>query len=412
MAWRRTIVCISLALLALAGPASARDLLILEAGGFRDSGSELPELIEDALSQQGAFAGLAAQPAYGMSLDYLGIANAVTVNATLFGSTIELAIPSTGFSRTFVGTSPDDVEEQVEDFFASESGGRELAKFLEETTERTALATLDGNPRATTALFARGAFDRFGLGARRTRAGYRGERLADWGHADLSLEVGGGAVDVDEFDSLYTADAALTLGGDFEPGLGLYATAIGQLRSYDGAEIYDAGLELAVPISLLRPGAGSALHWTLTPFAQAGGGLSIDLISGGFLVGGGGVSALALQLGPVELAVANELAYYGGVPLGEVEGVEVDTRLDQLVTRNGGKLALHPERLRWISAEVGVSFTSFLFSDAAVDFYTTPFAGVALHPFGEILRLRLGWESDLGADYAAHLGRVELGLAF
>jgi hypothetical protein len=395
---------------ALAAPARARDLVILEAGGLRDSGHDVADLVDDFLSQEGVFSGLTLQPSYSATLDYLGIPNAIRMDATAFGTQVVLAIPSTGFSTTFTGTSPDDIENQVEDFFEGD-GADELAEFLEETHELTALALLDGNPRSTTALFARSAFDRFGLGAPRTRAGYGRASAAEWGHLDLGVEVGGGAIDIDHFSPLTVVDGAITLGGDFEPGVGVFLSLLGQYRNYDGADIYDVGLELGIPIALLRPGGGNPVRWALTPVVQAGGGASQDLLAGGFMVGGGGVSSFSVNFGPLELAIANELLYYGGVPLGEIGGVEIETELDRLLTRNGAKLALYPLFIPALFLEAGASYTSFLGSDAAVDGYLSPFAGLGVSVF-ELVRVRLGWESDFGDDYAAHTGRLDVGFAF
>jgi hypothetical protein len=394
----------------LAASAGARDLVILEASGLRDSGHDVVELVDALLNQQGVFSGLTLQPSYSAALDYLGIADAIRMDATAFGTQVVLSIPSTGFARSFTGTSPADVEEQVEDFFEHD-GADELAEFFEETNERTALALLDGNPRSTTALLARSAFDRFGLGALRTRAGYGRASVAEWGHLDLGVEVGGGAIDVDDFSPLTVVDGAVTLGGDFEPGVGIFFSVLGQYRNYDGADIYDAALELGVPIALLRPGEGSPLRWTLTPVLQAGGGGSQDLLAGGFMVGGGGVSSFGIHLGPLELAIANELLYYGGVPLGEIGGVEIETELDRLLTRNGAKLAFYPLFIPALFLEAGAAYTNFLGSDAAVDDYLSPFAGIGLNLF-ELVRVRLGWESDFGDDYAAHTGRLDVGFAF
>jgi hypothetical protein len=405
----RSWVVIALAC-ALASAAGARDLLILQADGLSDSGHDLEDLVDDFLSQEGAFSGLALQPSYSATLDYLGIPNAMQMQASTFGNQVVLSIPSTGFTKIFTGTSPDDVEDQVEDFF-EDDGAEELAKFYEETSSRTALALLDGNPRSTTALFARSAFDRFGLGALRTRAGYSREPIAEWGHFDLGIEAGGGVVDVDEFDSLYVADGAITLGGDFER-VGVYLSALGQYRSYDGADIYDAGFELGIPITVLGPGEGHRVRWVLTPVVQSGAGASRDLLSGGFMVGGGGVSSFGLNFGPFEVTIADELLYYGGVPLGEIGGIEIETELDQWITRNGGKLAFYPTGLENLFVEGGFSFTNFLDTHGAVDWYATPFAGVGVKLFNT-LRMRVGWESDLGEhDYAAHTGRVDLGFEF
>jgi hypothetical protein len=406
----RTAAVIALAC-ALASAAGARDLFILQAANVTDSGHDLERLVGDLLSHEGAFSGLALQPTYRGTLDYLGIPGAVLMDASLSGRQVRLTIPSTGFTRTFTGASPDDVQNQVEDFFKN-AGSDELAKFYEKTSSRTPLALLDGNPRSTTALFARGAFDRFGLGALRTRHGY-GEEDADvWGHFDLGAKAGAGGIDAGPFDDLWVADASLTIGGDFDPGAGLYLSGIGQYRNYDGADIFDGGLELAIPIALVQPNDVNPVRWMITPVVQSGGGGSEDTLSGGFLVGGGGVSALGLNLGPFELTIADELLYYHGFDLGEIEDISINTELDQWITRNGGKLAFYPIGLERFWIEGGASLTNFLGTSAAVDWYASPFAGIGFKLF-DVLRMRLGWESDFGEhDYAAHTGRFDLGFEF
>jgi hypothetical protein len=397
----------------LATSAGARDLFILEStgGGIvpstqRGSGHDLEQLLEDYLLRRAPFVGVGG-PA---TLDYLGIANAARITPNLAGTQVTVEIPSIGFSRSFTGTSRSDVEHQIERFFEGD-GAHALAKFYEKTTSHTPLALLDGNPRSTTALFARGAFDRFGLGALRTREGY-GRTEDVLGHFDLYARAGGGAIDADPFEDLWVADGSLSLGGDVASRVGLYLTGIGQYRSFNGADIYDAGLELALPIVILAPSDARPVRWAITPVVQSGGGGSQDLLSGGFMVGGGGVSALGLNLGPLELTIADELVYYGGVDLGEIENISFDTRLDQWITRNGAKLAFFPLGNQALWLEAGASVTNFLGTRAAVDWYASPFAGVGVKLF-DVLRLRLGWESDFGeSDYAAHTGRAELGFEF
>jgi hypothetical protein len=92
--------------------------------------------------------------------------------------------------------------------------------------------------------------------------------------------------------------------------------------------------------------------------------------------------------------------------------VRIETELDRWITRNGIKLALYPLAGDWLSIEGGIKASHFLGSRAAVDSYATPFAGVDVKAF-DLLRLRIGWESDFGNhDYAAHVGRLDLGLEF
>jgi hypothetical protein len=392
--------------------AGARDLFMLQAGGVTDSGHDVTGLVDDFLSHEGAFSALARKPSYTGSLEYLGISNAFTMQASAFGTQVVLSIPSTGFTKTFTGASPGAVRDQVKDFFEG-AGAHELARFLNKTNALTPLAALDGNPRSTTAMFARGAFDRFGIEPLRSRQGYDAQRVASFGHFDLGVEAGGGAVEADPYDSLYVADGAITLGGDFEPGVGVYLSALGQYRSYDGANLYDAGLELGVPILLVRAeGRDDPLRWTVTPVVQTGGGASRDLLAGGFMVGGGLVSSFGWNLGPLELTVADEFLYYGGVPLGKIRGVRIETEVDQWITRNGVKMALYPFGHEWFQLEGGAKLTHFLGSSAAVDSFATPFVAVGVKAFDRV-RLRVRWEADFGEHgYAAYTGRADLGLEF
>jgi hypothetical protein len=402
----------ALALVCVLSTASnARELFILDAGTVRDGDHDVERLVSDYLLRRGQFAGLALTPTSTATLDYLGIPNAVVLSSSAFGNQVTLQIPSTGFSRTFVGTSPASVRAQIEDFIEN-GGSGELAKFYEKTSARTPLALLDGNPRATTALFARGAYERFGAHALHSRGTIGEDDDDDDGHFDLYANAGAGQVDANPFDDLWVADASLTFGGHADPGIGVYLTGMGQYRNYDRADIYDAGLELALPIAILRPGGGNPVRWMITPVGQAGGGASRDTVSGGFLAGGGGVSSLGVNLGPVELTIANSIFYYHGIDLGEIEDISIDTDLDQWLTRNGGRLALYPFGGDGFWLEGGASVTNFLGHNAALDWWVTPFAGIGVK-LGDVVRMRLGWESDFGDhDYAVHTARADFGFEF
>ena len=392
----------------IAHVAHAGDLVAVSVDDVeRASGSNFIDLVDDVLSQEGDFEDLESRTEYAISLDYLGISDAIQIDAEDNGRRITLRIPSTGLSKVFVGTSADDVEDQVEDFF-EESGSDELAEFLEEVNGRSPIAVVDGNPRSTTALLARSAYDRFGFGVPRSRAGYDSEQVADWGHFDMKVEVTGGTIDVDGFNGLSVVDGAITLAGDFNPGVGVSFSILGQYRDYDGADVYDLGFEFGVPVHLRVPDPESPLRWSVAPFIQVGAGVAIDLAAGGLMVGGGLVNSVSYNLGAFEVTMANELAYYGGVPIKDVGGYEFDTELDRLVLRNGGKVTYYDSSGAY--AEAGVSLTNLVVADAAIDAYGTPFIGVGIQ-FG-IVGLRVGWESDLGDDYSAHLGTGEIAFQF
>lgn len=395
--------------LGLASYGRADDLIQIDVPSLSisASGNDFKSLGKDFLLQEGDFSGLIGQAAYTANLRYLEISNALVLGVTNFGSQATLMIPSTGLVVPFTAASPGDLEQQIEDFL-KKGGAREWARFLEQVNARSKLALLDGNPRATTALAASGSFRRFGLDTSRSRLGYQEEEVARWGAFQLRAEGGGGVVDVARFEDLYTAEGALTLAGHFGKHVGLSLALMGQHRSYRSANHYDAGIELGVPIAILRPDEGSHLYWAITPFVQSAAGVSIDLASGGLMIGGGGVHTLALQLGLFEITLANQLAYYSGLPIHDVQGYDFDTELDQLILKNGLKLGVH---LGVFYLDAGSAFTNFLTSEAAVDFYATPFVGVGL-ALGDFANLRLGYEADLGSGYTAHSGRLKLDFHF
>jgi hypothetical protein len=405
----RVVVWSAAILFGVAPNGRADDLIQIDVPSLSISASanDFTALGEDFLRQEGDFSGLVGQMAYTANLRYLELSDALVVSVTNFGSQATLMIPSTGLVVPFAAASPDDLQQQIEDYL-KDDGAREWSKFLEQVNARSKLALLDGNPRATTALAASGAFRRYGLDNSRSRLGYQDEEVARFGAFQLRAEGGGGMVDVDRFQDLYDAEGALTLAGHFGRHVGLSLALMGQYRSYQGAEHYDAGVELGLPIAILRPDEGSHVYWALTPFVQSAAGVALDLASGGLLIGGGGVSSLALQLGPFEITLANQLAYYGGLPLEDVDGYDFYTELDQLILKNGAKLGVH---LGVFYLDVGSAFTNFLTSDAAVDFYATPFVGVGL-ALSDCANLRLGYEADLGSGYTAHSGRLKLDFHF
>jgi hypothetical protein len=133
------------------------------------------------------------------------------------------------------------------------------------------------------------------------------------------------------------------------------------------------------------------------------------MAAGGLLVGGGLVSALSYQIGCFELLMGNELVYYEGIPVEDVGGYDFRTDLSQLVTKNGLKLSWRVSR--FVELDAGSSFTNFLTSAAAVDFYATPGVGIGVRA-GRHADLRLGYEADLGDDYTAHSASLEIGIRF
>jgi len=397
--------------LVLAGPATAQSLFTIDTDifGISGRGDDLVSLIDDLLSQTGEFSGLAPQATYTASLDYLGIPNAVNLALTNNGNDLVLTIPSTGAVVVFNGTSPSDVENRVEDWL-KETGVNAWSKFLREANGLAPLALLDGNPRATTALMANSAYRRFGLHDQRSRLGYMEQEVTRFGTFGVTLEVGGGSVSTDQFDGLNSIDGSLEVSGEFNDTVGLAFSIVGQYRDYRSAELYDIGIELGVPIRLERPVDGENLYWGVTPVLQVGAGVSPDFAAGGLFMGGGLVNSVALQLGIIELGMGNELIYYGGIPLNDISGYDFDTKLSQLMMKNGLRVAIRPISLLY--AEAGLSITNFLLDYSALNYYATPFIGGGIR-LGRFVELRASYEVDLGEnDYRGHRGRMELAAYF
>lgn len=87
------------------------------------------------------------------ALDYAGVANAITFSQTPdlgSGTRATFVIPIIDFTRTFVGASRDEVEDQIEEFLKTE-GADVYRRFLEAMNRSSPFAVSDGNPTSTTA---------------------------------------------------------------------------------------------------------------------------------------------------------------------------------------------------------------------------------------------------------------------
>jgi hypothetical protein len=408
----RGLLAAGLALALLAAPGAARGgepLFVIDVNdGFAVGGDhDLPRVLGDLINQEGAFSGLGLLLSYTGDLDYLGIESAVLVDATLFGLQVTLTIPSTGTQETFTGATLEEVEDQVEEWL-KEDATDEWAAFLRQANAMSPLAFLSGNPRSSVALMAGGPYRRFGLDDSRSRFGYEAE-VQRWGNFELRLDVGAGTVDVGGFGDLWAIDPTLTLAGDFGKTVGLSFSILGQYRNYDSAKSYDVGFELGLPVTVWRPEAAQPCYWQLTPFVQAAGGASIELAAGGLFIGGGLVSALGWNSGPFEVLMANEITYYNGLPIDDIGGYDFDTKLSQLVFKNGVQGTWFPWSAVYFDA--GVTFTNFVLDDARVDFYTTPTVGAGVK-LGRWADLRLGYEGDFGDDYRGHSARLKIDIFF
>src|SRR5688500_18219613 len=229
------------------------------------------------------------------SLRYGGLNNAVLFTRNAAGTNATLTIPSTGFSRTFTAANEDELEDEIRDFFEQE-GADAYADFLAEINKQTSLGVNDGNPLATTALLADMGFYRFGFITR--RPGGEGIPLP----AGFDVRIAGGVSDADagndDDDELSGSFASLGLGASFRFGDRVALTWANNFRyrEVEGAQVYQYGSNLALPIALI-PGNEGGLSWRIAPAFVGGFGGSWDLAAGGILVGGQITNSVSLHGG-------------------------------------------------------------------------------------------------------------------
>jgi hypothetical protein len=376
--------------------------------------NEVIDLIETFIDPDldGPLGGLIGLLGYQGSLDYLGMGNAIVFDVRYDIPNgewdVRMVIPETGTDLTFSGATQDDAMDEIEDW-VKENGVAEWADFLRATNALTPLALLSGNPKSSVALMGDSAYRKFGSDDSRSRMGYR-KAVQRWGGFEVRVDAGISTVNTASFDdNLWTLDPSVTLAGDFGRYVGLSFSIVGQYRDYNGAEMADLGVELALPVTLKRPDRGP-YFWQLTPFIQAAGGASVDAAAGGLFMGGGLVSSLGYHQDAFQLLMANEIAYYGGIPVDDIGGYDFETDLSQLYFKNG------LEGTFWMGgglyADAGVHFTNFARDAAAVSWFVTPAIGLGWQ-MGRWMDLRVGYEADLdNEDYKSHNVQLKLDFLF
>jgi hypothetical protein len=350
-------------------------------------------LVEDVIRSQNQFAPLQGQ-AVNASLNYGGIPNAIQFQRNAAGTSATVTIPSTGFTRTFTGANERDVNEQIRDFLIKE-GASEYARFLRTVNEQSVVGVVDGNPQAATAVLSNSAFYKFGLNRSPLTAG---ALVSSTGFGSgLRLDVTGGFVDTDVADGIYVTGAlsSVTRLGD---RVGISFASPFMYREVGDAKVYMGGLEIGVPIVILKPFVGKGIVWQVTPDVVGAAAGSVDMAAGGLFFGYGGTSSLSIPIGDsAALTMGNGIYFYHGYPL-DIGDYHFDTDLDQQVMKHGLKLT---QALGPVSVDIGMTYTAFL-QEAALDHYWSPSVGVVLG-LGT-LGVRVSYQGDFADHYTAHGG--------
>lgn len=365
------------------------------------SGSSIVDLVQNVVESKAQFAAFEDQ-AFNASLDYGRVTDAIRLQRNAAGTSATVTLPSTGFSRTFTGNDEDEVREKIEDFLLKE-GAKEYARFLKTVNERSLLGVTDGNPQAATAVLSTSSFSKFGLQRSPLDAGSLAGGTPFGG--GLRLDLTGGLIDTDEGDGLY-ATGALSSVSRLGDRIGLSVALPFGYREVEDAKVYMGGIELGLPVVILKPLIGRGAVWQVTPNVVGAAAGSEDLGAGGMFFGGGITSSLSLPFGDTAaITVGNGLYLYEGFPL-DIGEYEFDTDLSQQVMKHGIKLT---QNLGPLFVDAGVTYTDFL-QASAIDNYLSPTIGIGAG-LGS-LGLRVAYQGDFGDDYRSHGGMVSVYLNY
>lgn len=420
-----------LAAAAATAPAAARDPIVIEVTGEPDtvvvSGSDLLDILEDAIESRGAFAGFDGT-AFTASAAVGGVSDVIRVAVNAAGTSATLEFPLTGFSRTFTGANTDEIQEQIEDFI-EDDGADEYALVVEALNERSVMAVVDGNPGSATARIGRATFRRWGLSPYWAPGlTVSGTEAQDDDSFRFSLDPGAEVLDRDGFDSVAgTLGASATWALNDAVGLSLSGLAV--YEEVEDASLFQGGIELALPITLLgvrgdevrdpnadADGNGAAdggapgvradtappVRLQLTPYAGYGLGGSVDLGQGASFWSLGVAASAAMEVGPVTLSGGAAITHFGGVDL-SYDDYEFETEIDQQLLTVGGLASWHLGD--GVSVSGGVSWSQYL-QDAAIDDWISPEVGVTFG--GPRFQARVGWIGTFGDDVDGHAGHVGL----
>jgi hypothetical protein len=364
-----------------------------------NSGGNILKLTDNLISFNGNFFPLFGQNVIS-SVSWGGVPNAVILTENAFQTQATLIFPSTGFARTFIGTSASNLQDQIHDFI-KQDGGRAYAQFLQSMNQLSSVASLDGNPQASTALISNDVFSRFGIenqqptqtrsysgGAYFGIAATAGETRAD--------DLNGNWVDLN-FDTGMRIGSHLAL--DF--GTTLAYRQVGRSAAYTVAE------EVALPFTFIN-NRGNGISWQVAPWAFAGLSASYDQAAGGVLIGGGGTSSLALHLGGFTLTLGDQISYTGDCSV-TVDGYGFDTDIDQWILMDGLDARYQfPDTPFFIDGSI--SWDNFL-RKAAIPDYWAPSLGIGI-AFGPNSRLKISYDGDFAKGYSDSGGDLSLVITY
>jgi hypothetical protein len=395
---------IALAILVTCAAAKGDEFFNLVAAGsggtvVTDSGRNIIHLTDNLISQNSSFIVLAGQNVSD-TMSWGGVPNAIQFTENSTGTQASITFPSTGFTRTFIGANPIDLQNQIHDFIKKD-GSKAYAEFLSQMNQLSTVATLDGNPQASTALIADDVFSRFGV-----RNVQPTETRQYSGGAYLAFSGDGGFTRGNDLNGTW-GDFSFDAGIRFGSNVALSFGTLGVYRQTAGSRAYTIAEEISLPVTIIN-NTHNGFSWQVTPWGFGGLSASYDQAAGGILVGGGGTSSLALHLGTFTLTMGNQISYDGNVNI-SIDGYNFDTVINQWILKNGLDAQFQfPGTPVFIDG--GATYSNFLHHGAVPD-YWTPFAGVGF-AFNPHSYVRAGFKGDYAKNYNNTGGEVALVISY
>jgi hypothetical protein len=364
-----------------------------------EGGPNIINITDDLIHEQSFFGTLFGQNMTA-SLTWGGVPGAIVFTENLSQTEATLRFPTTGFSTTFVGSDAGDLQQQIHDFIKGD-GESAYAQFLKSMDQLSPVATLDGNPQASTALIADDVYTRFGIQNQQPTE-YRS--YSDGAYVSLTGDAG-----ANREDGLNGSWAGFSLdtGARFGSHAALSFGTTLAYRNTEDSQAYTVAEEVALPITFIN-NQGNGLSWQLIPWAFAGLSASYDQAAGGLLVGGGVTSSLAFHFNGLTLTLGDQASYTGNVSV-DVDGYAFDTDIDQWLVKNGVEASYQfPGTPIFVAG--GISNSNFL-DHAAVPNYWTPTVGVGL-AWGRFSSLQLSYQGDFAKGYNQNGADLSLVLVY
>jgi hypothetical protein len=260
---------------------------------------------------------------------------------------------------------------------------------------------VDGNPHATTATMATGSFFQYAFAPTQTQEESDAPQssgntsatglafTADGG--EFSSKVNGEKINGDTYSFTPMMPFRLADRVRLEVSLPLEYTKI------EGADEFGIGLQLALPILVVKHTKDNPWTWQLTPSGGALASGSEDLVAGGLIADGALASYTSYRWQKWEFGMGNAFSLYQGVKV-TIDGYSFDPHVSQEIIKNGLKVGRQLGQ-HWYAELYGID-TEFAES-AFTPRYMTLGGGIGYRGSKKKGFLMIGGYTDLAPGYTA-----------